>query len=257
MGFLPTNYEPPASGGNYMKMVAGKNKVRVLTPAVVGNVFWTGQGENRKPVRRRCGEEIGAHELGIDTHGQKEKVKHFWAFAVWNYHANAVQILEVTQATVRDVVQALCEDSDWGDPMGYDISITKTGTGLDTTYAVTPSNKAPTPKNILDALDANRPNLDALFSGADPFNAATTPPARAAVPIRAAGDARKAAFTAWRTLQPANANRERLGEAWAAAVANAYPGRKQIELTADEWVRFGEALQVPEYAGEESDPLPF
>ena len=28
-------------------------------------------------------------------------IKHFWAFVVWNYNDNLIQILEITQATIQ------------------------------------------------------------------------------------------------------------------------------------------------------------
>ncbi len=249
MGFLPSNYEPPAQGGNYMRLAEGKNKFRVLSQAVVGNVFWMSQGTTRKPVRRRVDEEIQASELGLDKHGQREKVKHFWAFAVWNYHASSVQILEITQSSIREGIQALCEDGDWGDPSGYDISVSKKGTGLETEYAVTPSNPSPTPKAILDAYAAAAPNLDALFTVADPFASGTAAaPQSAATPVTPT-DARKAAWEALKATLPPNLSPDEQGRAWVAAIGKFYPGKKQSELTVADWLTIKNG--VAGYAGEE------
>jgi hypothetical protein len=69
----------------------------------------------------------------------RRRTKHFWAFAVWNYADNAVQILEVTQATILGQSSGLISNTDWGDPRGYDISVIRKGQSLDTEYTVQPS----------------------------------------------------------------------------------------------------------------------
>lgn len=167
--FLPENYEPPQSG-NYMKFVLGDNRFRVLGPAIVGNVFWhTDDQGGRKPIRRRPHEKIESHELGMDKEGRPEKVKHFWAMPVWNYNAKAVQILEVTQSTVREAITALYQSEDWGDPTGYDIIVKKSGSGLDTEYSVIPGKPGSIPADIANEFARVSPNLDALFEGGDPF----------------------------------------------------------------------------------------
>src|SRR4051812_31391012 len=80
MSFLPESYSVPQTG-NYMKLVAGKNRFRVLSAAIVGNEFWKSNGDTRTPVRRRMNEPIAASELEFNARDNApEKVKHFWAF---------------------------------------------------------------------------------------------------------------------------------------------------------------------------------
>ena len=58
---------------------------------------------------------------------------------VWNYKESRIQILELTQFwSEARACQALAKDDEWGDPRKYDISITKSGEKLETTYAMTP-----------------------------------------------------------------------------------------------------------------------
>lgn len=177
MGFLPDHYDPPQSSG-YMKLATGKNRFRVLSPAIVGNVFWKTNGANLMPVRRRIGEKIEASELETNDRGEREAVKHFWAFVVWNYATNAVQILEVTQATVRSAIFALSDSEEWGDPAGYDLVVTRSGEGLNTEYQVQPTPARPVDPGIVRAYQVMGINLDALFVGGDPF--AGSKPANAA-----------------------------------------------------------------------------
>jgi hypothetical protein len=42
--------------------------------------------------------------------------KHFWAFAVGNYEDKRVQVLPITQKTLRDAMFALMKNPKWGDP---------------------------------------------------------------------------------------------------------------------------------------------
>lgn len=170
MSYLPDNYEPPHTG-NYMQFNQGENRFRIMGPPTIGNVFWTTKADGgRKPVRRRVNEDIQESELGIDKYGNREKVKHFWAMVIWNYGANQLQVLEITQATIRDAIMVLDSDPDWGDPKDYDLKINKAGAGLETTYNMTPRPKSPPPAEAVKAMAEANPNVDALFDSGDPFD---------------------------------------------------------------------------------------
>lgn len=169
MGFLPDTYEPPQSG-NYMKLQIGENRIRVLGSAIVGNEFWVTENDGgRRPVRRRMHEVIEAHELGVDQHGSKERPKHFWAFPVWNYKVNQVQVLEITQRGIQESIRALDEAQDWGDPKGYDILIRKSGSGLDTNYQVMPGRQSDIPTDAMREYLRLNVDMEALYEGGDPF----------------------------------------------------------------------------------------
>lgn len=174
MGFLPQSYEPPQTG-NYMKLQTGDNRFRALGPAIVGNEFWLMENGNRRVVRRRVDEVIDQDELQVDQHGKRERVKHFWAFPVWNYSAKQVQVLEITQRTIQDAIRALAESSDWGEPTQYDLIVKKQGSNLDTEYAVMPTPKTATPPDAIGEFQKLHPNLDALFVGGDPFANGVSP----------------------------------------------------------------------------------
>jgi hypothetical protein len=171
MSFLPQNYEPPATG-NYCKLQNGDNKLRILGPAIVGNEFWTTDSKGgRTPVRRRVNEQIADHELGINPEtGKREVVKHFWAVPVWNYKTNQVQVWQINQARIRDSLMSLNQSDDWGNPADYDLNIKRTGSGLDTEYAVLPSPKRPITQQVADAFLAASIDLEKLFDAGDPFS---------------------------------------------------------------------------------------
>lgn len=174
--FLPTGEKEPEVS-NYMRLEAGENRFRILSSAIVGNEYWVTEGEKRTPVRKRIDENISIEDLGIDKWGNPEKPKYFWAFVVYNYEAKKVQILEITQTTIRKPIKALTLNKKWGDPHDYDIVVTKTGTDKETEYQVTPDPKELLDPAIVEAYEAMAINLEALFEGGDPFSTSSDKPA--------------------------------------------------------------------------------
>jgi len=168
--FLPKDYTVPVSGGNYMKLEKGDNVFRVLSSAVVGYEYWNNEN---KPIRLSKKPDVLPVDMRIDDYGNKN-LKHFWAFIVWNYKANAIQMLEITQVSIQEGIANLVKDVDWGDPKRYDIKITKTGEKMDTEYAVSPKPHTPVKAEIEQALLNKNYDLNALFIGGDPFDVKTS-----------------------------------------------------------------------------------
>lgn len=156
--FLPQEYEIPQSGGNFMKLQDGENKIRILSKPIVGWLDWKDKQPYRFTMKNRP-------EKPLD----KNPIKHFWAFIVWNYNAQAIQILEITQQTIQTAIANLSKDEEWGAPFEYDIKINKKGKDLQTEYSVTPSPKKPVPDEIQKAALDKPCYLDALFAGSDPW----------------------------------------------------------------------------------------
>ena len=164
--FLPLGYELPVTGGNYMKLEKGDNLFRVLSSAIVGYEYWNVEN---KPVRAKKIPEAIPLDMQKDSNW-----KHFWAFVVWNYKAQKIQILEITQSTIQGAITNLVEDVDWGSPKGYDLKITATGDGLERVYTISPKPHSLL-KPEIDSVYANTPiNLEALFVGGDPFKPTTS-----------------------------------------------------------------------------------
>jgi hypothetical protein len=61
------------------------------------------------------------------------------------------------------------EDPEWGDPKNYDFTVVKTKENDIVKYAVKTSPHKPLPQEISDKFNALKISLDALFTGADPF----------------------------------------------------------------------------------------
>ena len=157
-----------------MKLTPGENRIRILgsmnddpPTAIRGMVGWGTDSEgNRKPDRTPAGEKV-------DNSKYEEKAKEFFAMIVWNYASEQISILEVTQASIIGEIVSLANDEDWGDPKEYDISIVKTGEGMETRYNTVPKPKKAQTKEIQQAFADAEINLMALFSGGDPFAPAT------------------------------------------------------------------------------------
>lgn len=156
--FLPQDYEAPAGSASYMKLQDGENKIRILSKPIVGWLDW----KDKKPYRFRIKEKP-------EKPMEKGPIKHFWAFIVWNYEAQAVQILEITQASIQKTIQDLSKNEDWGAPFHYDIKITRKGKDLDTEYTVMPSPKKDLLSEIKEAALSKPAYMEALFEGADPW----------------------------------------------------------------------------------------
>jgi hypothetical protein len=163
--FLPENYSAPkGENSNYMRLQDGENKFRILSQPILGWLDW----DDKTPVRSIFNDK----PKPLDS---ARPVKHFWAFIVWNYAIEAIQILEVTQASIRDAIAALCQDVDWGQPYFYDIKVTRRGKEKETSYTLSPMPHRPTAQKVKEAFAAKPCQLDKLFAGEDPWNDIQTP----------------------------------------------------------------------------------
>jgi hypothetical protein len=157
-GFLPEGYEPPSTGGNYMKLKEGDNRVRILNSPLLGWIRWEETPEGKRPVRYPMDEKPSVPDK-----------KHFWAMLIFDYLSNKVCVLEITQLTIQQSLRDFAKDVEWGDPRDYDVTIARKGSGLDTEYSVRPSPKAELTEEIRKAVEATPVHLEALLQGGNPF----------------------------------------------------------------------------------------
>jgi hypothetical protein len=161
MNWIPQNYEAPRSQSNYyLKLQEGENRIRILSKPVLGWEDW----DNKRPVRYQY------ENKPAKSCDPTKPVKHFWAFVVFNYNEEQIQVMHVTQATIRKALEALCRDNDWGSPYNYDIKIIKTGEGVDTEYSVNPVPHKQVDGYLISCFNERRCNLEALFDNGDPFS---------------------------------------------------------------------------------------
>lgn len=158
--FLPAQYEPPKNNSKYTKFEQGETKIRILSPSIVWFEYFN---NDNKPVRSRT--------QFTETPNIKStsKVKEFWAFVVWNYTTESLEICEITQAWIKKTIFALYKDVDFGDPKNYDIKITRTGEWMETEYAVLPWAIKVLDDKIKTLYDDTTIDLEALYDWSDPF----------------------------------------------------------------------------------------
>lgn len=156
--FLPEGYEAPEGNSSYLKLQKGENKFRILSRPIVGWLDWKDKKPYRFAMNAKPEKPMG-----------KDPIKHFWAFLVWDYVGEGVKVLEITQATVQTAIANLSKDAEWGAPFDYDLKVTRTGEDLKTVYGVTPSPKKPLSEDIKKAAMEKPANLEALFTGSDPW----------------------------------------------------------------------------------------
>lgn len=158
--FQDANYEIPVTS-NYMKFSEGDNTFRVLSSAIIGYEYFD---QDNKPVRSP--EPFDVVPTDVKKGGA---IKHFWAFAVYNYEAKRIQVMELTQKGLMKAIQAYVKNPKWGNPKGYDITVTRTGSGLDTEYSITPNPHSPLDAKIASQYANMNVNLNALYENGDPF----------------------------------------------------------------------------------------
>lgn len=149
-----------------MKFLEGDNTFRVLSSAIVGYEYFKA---DNTPVRSRTPfDETPGIKIDPKT-GKPEEVKHFWAFPVWNYEAERVQILQVTQKGIMTYIKSLVDNKRWGNPTGYDITVNRTGSGLSTEYTCTANPHSVLEQKVEEAWKKVNIDLNELFVGGEPF----------------------------------------------------------------------------------------
>ena len=156
--FLPQDYEAPQGQSNYMKLQKGENKLRILSKPIIGWLDW----KDKVPYRFQMNAKP---EKPLD----KNPIKHFWAFIVFDYADHSVKILEITQATIQSAIANLSKDDEWGAPFAYDLKINRKGEGMETEYSVTPSPKKDLTEDQKKIALGKPAYLPALFTNADPW----------------------------------------------------------------------------------------
>ena len=164
--FLPEGYKEAATQSNYMRFEEGLNQFRILSPALTGFEYWTNEN---KPVRSK---EYPAEtpNAKINPRTGNVDVKSFWAFVVWNYGAKKIQILELTQKTIKTGITSLIKNKKWGAVFNYDIAVTRTTEGDKTSYQVQAEPPIGEPNDNIKKVFLDNPvSLGALLVGENPF----------------------------------------------------------------------------------------
>lgn len=184
MTFLPDNYKvPTAGGGDYTKLAIGDTVLRLLSKApVIGYEYWNEAGKPVRVQERPAG--IPADMRKKAPNGGDERIKEFWAMVVFNHGTQKIEIWQVTQVAIKAAIKQLSEHAKYGHPSKYDLTITRSGSALNTEYSVVADPPEPISAEVLALAKATPINLQALFDGGNPFEAAGAPaPAPAPKPV--------------------------------------------------------------------------
>jgi len=177
-----------ATGGAYLNpsSISEGEKVRITflgEDSLAGFEAWVSSRDGSKRIPLRSGqdptrsdlEERAADEGGVVD--AETVAKPFYAFAVFNYDAEAVQVFQFSQQSLAGpIIDALSDEEVEAEPHLYDFVMSATGTGRDKRYSVLPvpgrRRKADADKTVAAAWEAVLEkgfDLSVLLSGGDPF----------------------------------------------------------------------------------------
>jgi len=161
MSFLTNNYDRAAAGSQYLKFAPNdKATIRIISKPVEGIEVW----KDKKPIRWKY-----AGQMPKEAYTAEDKPKPFAAFGVYHYEAKEYKIY---QCSTRSILQELANLNEVeGDPLSYDITITRKGAGLDTKYYVKANKPTELTEEVLQSTQEFNANVDiaALFTGGNPF----------------------------------------------------------------------------------------
>ena len=166
---LPTDYKlQESTGSNYLRITEDAQEFRVLASPIIGWEYFRQDGDKATPVRQKEAFEWVPADAKDDS-----KPKEFRAFPVWNHTLGKVQIMEITQQSIKkEMLKYIQDEENWGSPFKYDFRISRTGKWKETRYSLTalPKSKFESESDEKGAFElAKGINLDALYSGDDPF----------------------------------------------------------------------------------------
>ena len=168
--WLPENYEPPTVNNIYFRPQSGTSKIRILGDfrhphtAIMGYLGWKHTIDGNTPIR---GDMDSEHDV---KSASDDDPKHFWALTIWDYEDEAVKCWEITQSTIQQALTTLANNEAWGDPRQYNISITREGEKLGTTYSIVAEPPISDPPAIaIESAKVLKIDLRELFLGESPF----------------------------------------------------------------------------------------
>ena len=183
------NTQKSGTGGNYPNpgSIDKDSQIRITllgSESLGGYECWVAKEGKRysmkfktEPTREDLKER--ADEEGVELTGE-EKVKAFYAFWIWNYEEECVQVFQFSQQGLIDPIIANLSDEEISqEPHAYDFKLSTNGlSGLDKRYQVAcvpgKRRQEKIDKQINAAFDevmTQGADLTNLLVGADPFKA--------------------------------------------------------------------------------------
>jgi hypothetical protein len=163
MGFFSKEFKEAISNTRYWKvkdMAQGEHRFRIVQAPVYGWIDW----KDQKPYRYR------ADKKPKEAFDEENPIRAFVSCYVWDYARKGLFVLEFTQKSIIMALESLSDSEDWGDLTGYDLKLCKEGAGQKVKYTLNPAPHKAMSDEIKAAMKAAPANLEALFSGGDPWN---------------------------------------------------------------------------------------
>jgi hypothetical protein len=146
--------------------------------AICGYTYFTMEGRPRRfpQFPKNYLDDIGLTYQGkTQGTGEKDKPLFFLSWACLRKESpDEFQVFDITQGKIREQIEAVLAMEDYeikdGELANFYLTITRKGTGTDTSYTVVPTLKVATKADQQRWLDAREGlYLPALYEGGDPF----------------------------------------------------------------------------------------
>jgi hypothetical protein len=165
------NTAPDKRYMNLTKLQEDKEyKVRFIGEGITGFEAWTNQN---KPVRFEVLPDELPADIRVDEATGNQTAKFFMTGIVWDYESEMFRVFSITQKTVLEQLHKYMKDEDYGDPNGYDIVISKKGSGKDTKYSLLAKPPKPAPAAVKTGYAELGWDLKMLLQSRNPWDPAS------------------------------------------------------------------------------------
>lgn len=168
--FLSDDYVEPTNS-DYVKLDEWTHKLRLLQSPVIVSSLWEDYTDDSGKKKRR----VTRKKLASPTDLPKGE-KLAWLCVAYNYKDHAVQVWEISQKKIREQITMLCKDEDFGNPLAYDLKVTRTWSWQnDTVYSIQWLGKTPVEDWIVEKLSQLTIDFDKFIAEwGSPFVTDTT-----------------------------------------------------------------------------------
>lgn len=157
---FPEWYNGPAKRTWFTKLEAWENELRILDWKVeIGYEYFTNEN---KPVRQKEEFDWIPSDSKIWQNWKPQFPKEVWVMKVYNYKTKEVEIWAVTQNSIKDYLWVTAHNKKLWWLWAIDLTISRTWSGLDTKYAITPI-KTDLTDEIKEANKKSDVNLSTYF----------------------------------------------------------------------------------------------
>ena len=148
---------PSGGGGNFLKTEAGDNRIRLCSKPLELKLHESGQGSGYKAALCK-GDKCELCGKGVKT-------KYKYAYIVLNRKDGKPYVYEAPLSVFKQII-AFATDPEYGDPEQYDLTIKRSGEGLETNYMVIASpKKVALTDEELETLGQSGISLETAYAG--------------------------------------------------------------------------------------------